>query len=658
MMKQRIRWASALLSVLLLASLSFPAALAADVFREAKEDVNLRAGAGTQFSIITTVPKGDVVVVTSMWYAEWWKVTYTNADGKSYTGYIKSEYLKETSKRKNEKKNTAALGCYKATLELNLRAGPGRDYESLTAVPKGNVVNVTDTTSKEWYKCTFINAKGKKYTGWLSAKYVKKAAEPYNVKSKTQLRKTASTSAKNLQTLPKGSYLFVTAVYSSKWFKVEYTGIDGDTLTGYVLRSKVKKGTVTNKPYKQVDPDAEAKKLAEQWRTKKRYQLTAKTKLTKTASKKGKKVATLAKGTVVAVTGTSGKFYKVIWNNEDKEKDGQYEKKTGYLPKSKLKKYTDPEAGDYVARVPTQIRSTDSQTGQVLLPLTKGTVFTVTDSSETDWYLASCTDEEGNAVIGFVDKSHAEKYVEKNAGNYCTRVPTELRKTASDTGEVLSELPQGSLVKVKKTVNADWYYATYKNEEGKSFKGYVESGHIRKFRTDKRKFEAIVLTPVRNQPSQVAQPIAEMPEGQILTVNDTPVEDWYWASFKDEDGTKFTGFVYAPYVKEYEEPKEEPAAEEPAQEQPTDPLTAQQEQTEEPNEQPADEPAAEEQPAEESAGADTPAEEPSGEENPEESAAEAASQGDESRQEAEQPQSEETPSEGGEERSELWGDAA
>ena len=634
-MKQMKKWASLLLALLLLVSLNAPAALAADsVYREATSDVNLRKGAGTQYDILTTVPKGDVVVVTNMWYAEWrkvkytnadnktyegyikssylkettkrknekkntaptgwysailelnlrsgpgkdyksvavvpkgdvvnvtdttneewWKVKYTNADGKSWVGYLKGSYLKKSSKRKNEKKNTAALGCYKATLELNFRSGPGKTYESITVVPEGNVVNVTDTTNVEWFKCTFINSKGKKYTGWLSAKYLKKAAEPYNVKSKTQLRKKASTSSKNLQTLPKGSYLFVTGTKGSKWFKVEYTGVDGNKLTGYVLRSKVKKGTVTNKPYKQVDPEASAKKLAEQWRTKERWKLTAKTKLTKTASTKGKKIATLPKGTVVAVTGSSGKFYKVVWNNEDNQK------KSGYLPKSKLKKYTDPDGGDYVAKVKTPLRESDSETGKVLLQLKAGTLFTVLDTSEEDWYWASYTDEDGETCTGFVYQDHAEKYVEKNGGDYCTKVKTELRKTASDTGKVVLELPKGVRVEVKKTSNPDWYYVSYNDDDCELLEGYVASGHLRRFEKKKLDYVAVVSTPLRVQPSQSARVSVTIPAEQHVTVNDTPVNDWYWASFTDEDGETYTGYVDAAHLKEYEEPKPEPEPE-------------------------------------------------------------------------------------------------
>ena len=69
-MKRMTKWLSAFVALLLLASLSVPVAMAADLYYEATQNVNLRKGAGTSFETVTTIPKGDVVVVTYMWYSE------------------------------------------------------------------------------------------------------------------------------------------------------------------------------------------------------------------------------------------------------------------------------------------------------------------------------------------------------------------------------------------------------------------------------------------------------------------------------------------------------------------------------------------------------------------------------------------------------------
>ena len=547
-MKRMRKLASVLLAVLLLATLSIPAALADTVYRETTSTVTLRSGAGSSFDKVTTVPKGDVVVVTNSMYAEWWKVKYTNSNGATYEGFLPSAVLKETKKRKNEKKNTAPLGCYKTKAALKLRTGPGTSYKSRTSVPKDSLVDVTDTTDKYWFKVTYINKKGKKYKGgYLSAASLVKAAAPYNAKAKTALRKSPSSSSASKCMLPKGAYVFATPSTKSKWYKVFYTDYYNKYFEGYVLKSKLKKGTITNKPYKQVDPEAEQKYMAKVWRSKKRWTLTGKAKLTKTASKKGKKVASLSKGAVVAVDSKKGKFWKVVWN------DSKNNKKWGYLPKSSLKEFVDPNAGEYVTTAQTELRLDDKQTGEVLVKLSAYTLIQVKDTTEKNWYWATCKDSKGKKHTGFVYKKHAKKYEETKAGNYYTKVGTTLRETASETGKVLKDVPKGVLVKVKKTYNPNWYYLVYTNASGTVYKGFVPSAHLSTYQSLDQDYVAVVDTVIRTQPGSTAQVLADISAGEAVKVNDRPTESWYWASYVGADGVKHTGYIRASDFKTKEE---------------------------------------------------------------------------------------------------------
>lgn len=55
--------------------------------------VNMRAGAGTKYKIITALTKGTEVKILSTSNSKWWKVSYTG-NGKTYTGYMSTSYLK------------------------------------------------------------------------------------------------------------------------------------------------------------------------------------------------------------------------------------------------------------------------------------------------------------------------------------------------------------------------------------------------------------------------------------------------------------------------------------------------------------------------------------------------------------------------------------
>lgn len=55
--------------------------------------VNMRAGAGTKYKIVTALTKGCEVKILSTSNSKWWKVSYTG-NGKTYTGYMSTSYLK------------------------------------------------------------------------------------------------------------------------------------------------------------------------------------------------------------------------------------------------------------------------------------------------------------------------------------------------------------------------------------------------------------------------------------------------------------------------------------------------------------------------------------------------------------------------------------
>ncbi len=55
--------------------------------------VNMRAGAGTKYKIVTALTKGTEVKILSTSNSKWWEVSYTG-NGKTYTGYMSTSYLK------------------------------------------------------------------------------------------------------------------------------------------------------------------------------------------------------------------------------------------------------------------------------------------------------------------------------------------------------------------------------------------------------------------------------------------------------------------------------------------------------------------------------------------------------------------------------------
>ena len=115
--------------------------------------VNMRAGAGNSYRVVSVVAKGQTVTT----------------NGK--TGYVHSKYLTSgsastgTTASTSTTTNTASTTVY-ATSAVNVRSGPSTSYKVITSMSKGQIATKTGV-SGNWAK---ISVNGK--TGYVSSKYL------------------------------------------------------------------------------------------------------------------------------------------------------------------------------------------------------------------------------------------------------------------------------------------------------------------------------------------------------------------------------------------------------------------------------------------------------------------------------------------------------
>jgi uncharacterized protein YgiM (DUF1202 family) len=121
--------------------------------------VNVRSGAGTSSSIITTLSEGTSVEVVDTANSSWYKVHLS--DG-TY-GYMYSQYLKKSS--------DSSVGTYITTDYVNFRTGAGMSNSVIKILPTGTSVNVSDTSNNYWYKATLSDGT----EGYISSLYIKKS---------------------------------------------------------------------------------------------------------------------------------------------------------------------------------------------------------------------------------------------------------------------------------------------------------------------------------------------------------------------------------------------------------------------------------------------------------------------------------------------------
>lgn len=215
-------------------------ASAAEIGSVTASSLNLRSSASTDASVLTQIPGGASVTVTSKSNG-WATVVY---GGK--TGYASLDYIKIGQVASAQ---TAYVELSSST--LNLRASASTDSEVLAQIPNGQKLTVTGTTGS-WAKVTYNGT-----TGYVSADFIRfgTPAATSTAKATTSsatktavvklssgslnMRSSASTDASVLAQIPNGQSVKVSET-SSGWAKVTYNG-----QTGYVSNDYLAYGQTT-----------------------------------------------------------------------------------------------------------------------------------------------------------------------------------------------------------------------------------------------------------------------------------------------------------------------------------------------------------------------------------------------------------------------------
>lgn len=122
-------------------------------YKKTTENLNMRTGAGTNYSIIVQIPKGTSVKVLSTSNG-WDKIEYNEK-----TGYCSNSYLVATSEIPTVKKVTTA--------NVNFRSGAGTSYSIIKSLSANTVVESIETIG-DWEKVKVNNQ-----IGYINKSYLK-----------------------------------------------------------------------------------------------------------------------------------------------------------------------------------------------------------------------------------------------------------------------------------------------------------------------------------------------------------------------------------------------------------------------------------------------------------------------------------------------------
>lgn len=120
--------------------------------------LRLRADAASDASILATAAKDDVVVILEEVDDAWFRVDY-----KTIEGYMSRDFL-ELATTADVDLGYGRVMTNGAT--LNLRSGPGTEYDQVTTLYSGCVVSLSGIEDG-WYKATY-----EEYEGYVSSDYI------------------------------------------------------------------------------------------------------------------------------------------------------------------------------------------------------------------------------------------------------------------------------------------------------------------------------------------------------------------------------------------------------------------------------------------------------------------------------------------------------
>ncbi len=205
--------------------------------------LNLRSGAGTNFSVILVMPGGSTVTITGALTNGFYPVRYGTTNG-----YASATYLQIGGTPSSPTPTATAPAIDTATVidgALNLRAGPSTNTSVLAVMPGGSTVSITGSVTNGFYPVRYNGI-----NGFASATYLQVGSQPTATSTpitpttqptetawttaNVNLRSGAGTNFGSIMVVPSGSQVTVTGALTNGFYPVTYSGTAGYISATYI----------------------------------------------------------------------------------------------------------------------------------------------------------------------------------------------------------------------------------------------------------------------------------------------------------------------------------------------------------------------------------------------------------------------------------------
>ncbi len=213
----------------------------------AKDEVNLREGAGTKYNVVATLKSGEFITRTGVGKNGWSRLLYNGKTVYAVTSYLSNEVIEiQKPDVVNGMTFTACDDSVTAKMEVNLRMLPTTDSEVVGKLTSGTFLPRTAKSDNGWSRLNYNGKEVYAVTSYLTteAPEIKPPQTPNDnttvvehgmtftlmtvnvtAKEEVNLRDMPTTSDSNIvYTLKNGEYITKTGVSESGWARLDYNG--------------------------------------------------------------------------------------------------------------------------------------------------------------------------------------------------------------------------------------------------------------------------------------------------------------------------------------------------------------------------------------------------------------------------------------------------
>jgi len=219
----------------------------------AKEKVNLRAGAGSNFDVVSVLKNGTVIKRIGIGKNGWSKLNYNGKIVYAITSYLTTNLDSKPQPHPDIVEGnsfTAIKDNVTAKQEVNLRLSPTTSAQIAGTLKNGTVLQRTATSDKGWSRLIYEGKTVYAITNYLTTDLSYKppqddgiqtdfqsVSEKVTAKSETNLRSLPSvTDSQVIYTLKNGEYLTRTGISENGWSRLEYNGQTVYAISSYLTQ--------------------------------------------------------------------------------------------------------------------------------------------------------------------------------------------------------------------------------------------------------------------------------------------------------------------------------------------------------------------------------------------------------------------------------------